>query len=1121
MRTTLPSLIFFVALWSATTVVNGDEYTVNVHSVVKEFCVECHNANVKKGELDLTQFKSDSDVSDHFRRWQNIVEFIRNGEMPPEDAGQPTIDQRNAVADSVERILVTEATKHAGDPGIVLPRRLSNSEYDTAIRDLTGIDIRPTRDFPDDPAGGEGFDNTGESLGMSPNLVTKYLAAAQLVADHLVLKPRGIFFAPFPVTSYNERKKLTEQTIIDFYESRNVDTMQYLEAAWRDRYKSTVNHTDSSLSPKYLALVAKTLDEASGQPGFLRELGERWDALPAPSSDSDRPVELRDFHQFIEFYHRLLTPTSLQLIKPGAGNWPISHLDYRERVAASRDKFDRSVLTHEAVFDVDRIKAPRADGATSYSVFLQFESALGSDDSYVIIKKSIASLANRLPNNDDDAANQQVESLRRILRQFNPSLEQALKFGVHPLGDEVDEDAFVVKTPAVVEIPVTAEMQQLLKDKYLVVQCQLDGRHSNNGAVLVRHATGVSNSSIESDRHSAEHSNNPGLPPFVIPSGQTTPRLLIDANSTTAEQLAQSADVFLNAFPNQFFFVDETRGLTAGFHLVEGFFRDDRPLVEKVLSEKENTELDRLWQELDFVTQRTETLLRGFVWFERSEREVLHDQRFSFLRSEDPQLVETGVLAKFEELYLDKMGVKRIGDTIDSESPDPKRDMIHGFFEQIRDGLTRQRESEQIAQENALVDLGRLAQRAFRRPLTGADQNRIRTLFDELRGDGQSIEASVRGVLIAVLMSPDFCYLWNGRHDGDDILPLDDHELASRLSFFLWSSLPDDQLLSAATEGRLIDEKELISQTRRMLGDERVESFAREFVGQWLRFRDYLDKDPINAAAFPEYTDELRQAIFDEPVRLVTHLIQTDGRVTDLISGDTTFVNDALAKHYGGDIESQYHIAAPRPEDGWKIVSGLHASGRGGLFGMAVVLAKNSAGERTSPVKRGFWTVHHLLGQHFPPPPADVPELPKSEMSAEKTIRELLASHVSETNCAMCHSHFDSFGLAMEGFDPIGRLRTVDGAGRPVDNIASFPGGETGVGIPGLIQYIEEHRRDDFVRTMCRKFLGYALGRSVLLSDQPLLDEMKDNLQKNDFRFSVLFETVVRSPQFRNRRNQR
>lgn len=187
---------------------------------------------------------------------------------------------------------------------------------------------------------------------------------------------------------------------------------------------------------------------------------------------------------------------------------------------------------------------------------------------------------------------------------------------------------------------------------------------------------------------------------------------------------------------------------------------------------------------------------------------------------------------------------------------------------------------------------------------------------------------------------------------------------------------------------------------------------------------------------------------------------------------------------------------------------------------MGVILTKNSAGERTSPVKRGFWAVHHLLGKHFPPPPTDVPELPPGEKEAKRTIRELIAEHTAHAKCAICHTHFDSLGLAMEGFNPIGKARDRDLAGRPIDNLATLPNGKQAQGVPGLIEYVARERKGDFAKTFCRKFLGYALGRSVMLSDQPLLERMEAALKANDYRFSSVVETVVLSPQFRTQRGR-
>ena len=213
-----------MTLWAT----GADLFPEKIKPFAEKYCNSCHNKERPRGELDLTRYTRDLDVSNDFRRWSHVLEFVRKGAMPPNDKPQPTIEERKAVIAAIESVLLVEARKNAGDPGIVLPRRLSTTEYDLSIRDITGVALRSTGDFPIDPAGGEGFNNTGEALGMTPNLLNKYLDASQFVSEHLVLKPNGITFAPFPVTSYNERKKLTEQAIIDFYRRHDVRIDAYL-----------------------------------------------------------------------------------------------------------------------------------------------------------------------------------------------------------------------------------------------------------------------------------------------------------------------------------------------------------------------------------------------------------------------------------------------------------------------------------------------------------------------------------------------------------------------------------------------------------------------------------------------------------------------------------------------------------------------------------------------------------------------------------------------------------------------------------------------------------------------------------------------------------------------------
>lgn len=1087
-----------------------DAYREKIQPYMTLYCQECHAGEKAKGELDLHKFTKTADVIENFRRWKHVIEFIQAGEMPPEESRQPSITESQQVVAAIEAILISEAKKHADDPGIVLPRRFTNTEYNHAIRDLTGVEIRPTKDFPVDPSGGEGFDNTGEALRMSPNLAKKYLGAAQRVADHLVLKPDGIVFAPFPVTSYNERKKLTEQAVMDFYSDHAVDIADYLEAAWRYRHRaetlSAVSIEDwaaqRQLSGKYLAIVWKYLNTLDAASPLNREIHVAWEALPKLTTATERPAELLALQDAIQNFRRILLPPPPQLIHASAGNWPISHLDFRAKIAQRRDQFDPAAFQSSAILRPVRFPGLDRKSPAPRSLFLRFEHGFSSDDASVLVKRPLLSQADHLPRNDDERKNHKLETLRSLLERTAKPLGESLKFGRDADGKEIDADSFVVKVSTTIEVPLSVDVQRELQGRHLLIPCELDAAHSPNGSVFAQWAwDAVPTSRLNTDlRH------------------------LIRPDTPIAAQLAASAGPFCQTFPDEFAHVDESRGLAAGFHLVEGFFRDDRPLIEKVLNEQEQAQLDKLWQELDFVTESAETLLRGFVWFERSEREVLHDERFDFLRSEDPQLVEESLLGRFERVYLDKLGIRRVGDTLEAESPDEKYAMVHGFFNSIRTGLARHQALLRDAEARGLADLSRFAARAYRRPVTVEEEQAFHKLYRELRSEGQSVEGALRGVLTAILMSPHFCYSVPSVADGAGTYPLSDHDLALRLSLFLWSSLPDDELQTVAAARGLQDEKTLLTQTTRMLHDSRINRFAGEFFGQWLRYRDYLEKDSIQADAYPGYTEELKAAIFEEPMRLATFLIQNDRPVTELLSSDVTFVNRVLADHYGGDIQRQFlaqeadhnHLL----DDGWRRVQNLKSAGRGGWMGMAITLTKNSAGERTSPVKRGFWTVHHLLGQHFPPPPANVPELPKSEKEAAHTIRELLKSHVADAKCAMCHKHFDSLGLAMEGFDAIGRARTQDSAGRQIDNRAELPNGMSAQGIPELVQYLEQHRKQEFVRTLCRKFLGYALGRSVKLSDEPLVLEMEHALESHEYRFSALFETVVRSPQFRRHRGR-
>jgi Protein of unknown function (DUF1592)/Protein of unknown function (DUF1588)/Protein of unknown function (DUF1585) len=360
-------------------------------------------------------------------------------------------------------------------------------------------------------------------------------------------------------------------------------------------------------------------------------------------------------------------------------------------------------------------------------------------------------------------------------------------------------------------------------------------------------------------------------------------------------------------------------------------------------------------------------------------------------------------------------------------------------------------------------------------------------------------------------VSPDFLYRVERPGPGNEAQPVSDWELASRLSYFLWASMPDDELTRLAAAGRLKDPDVLAAQARRMVRDEKARGLATEFACQWLEIRDFDTHDEKSERHFPTFA-QVRLDLYEEAVRFFADLFARDGSILELLDADHTFLNESLAKHYG--------IPGITGPD-WRRVDGIKAHGRGGVLAFGAVLAKQSGASRTSPVLRGNWLLESLLGERLPRPPKNVPQLPDDEAATDGlTVRQLVEKHRSVASCAACHSRIDPFGFALEVYDPIGRLRHNDLGGRPVDTRAELRDGTRFEGLDGLKDYLKTHRKEEFRRNFCRKLLGYALGRAIQLSDEPLIDEMLKRLSASGDRFSAALETIVRSKPFRYHRGE-
>jgi mono/diheme cytochrome c family protein len=401
--------------------------------------------------------------------------------------------------------------------------------------------------------------------------------------------------------------------------------------------------------------------------------------------------------------------------------------------------------------------------------------------------------------------------------------------------------------------------------------------------------------------------------------------------------------------------------------------------------------------------------------------------------------------------------------------------------------------------------------RAFRRPVTSAEVDRYVRLF-ETESVKRDFDASIRVMLKAALVSPHF--LLRIEHDrpelGTKSYPLADRELAVRLSYFLWSSMPDAELFDLAAKNALSDPEIYRAQVKRMLADPKAAALTENFAGQWTRIRKLDDARPT-IEFFPTFTPRLKKAMTDEILLFFDALRKDDRSILELLDADYTFVNDELARHYG--------IKDVKGEEMRK-VSLKAENHRGGLASMAGVLAMTSHTNRTSPTLRGKWVLETIFGDPPEPPPANVGQI-KEESAAKgkevKTFRELLQRHASEASCAGCHKKIDPLGFGLENFDPIGRWRPSGGP-QKVDASGTLPSGEKFNGA-GELRKIFLARKADFVRNLAEQLVTYSLGRDVTDRDEAAIAEITTRLERQDFRFSEWVLAVAESYPFRWRKN--
>lgn len=1072
----------------------AETFTSTAAPILQAHCSDCHAGSAAEAGVDLKRLTTQPDFAGNFRTWEKVIEALAEGRMPPADAEQPSARERTELVAQLRAQLARTARRLDGDPGQVQLRRLTSAEYRYVIHDLTGLDLPLDQMLASDAVGGEGFTNVGDVQFVQDSTLERYLEAARHVAAHAVVGTDRLRFFDDPGETGRELAAIERILHIDrthgFRTAAGEGAEPYglhlypdaLFAAWRFRHRSQLGLAGSSLGKvarehgldvRFLEHIWRVVHESDASfPTSL--IVEAWQALPAPSdaaSGGDLGRRERNVRTRCDGIARLLRTWQGML------------------AAASGDEEEAAVLADDTIA-VDSQHAFQADiewppGASEAVMHLSVTSASHRDASGTLVLWKNP----RLRMRTDDMRWREPEPLAEFLTDESRA---QLRLGHHPAQAALEVTDFVLGGGE--DIAVRFRVPAGTTRAQLFVDVELDRDHGADGVVRCS----ISDGEVEGE---------------TAAETGTTSALLADPASPEMESWTAGVREFARKLPEVShrepapsdrdpipFPFDNTYNQPERnrFHTRIKYQRNDAFLVEHILDDSTRRTLDLAWFDL----------LTAFDYY---------GENLQFLIDK----YQCDLPARIEDVTDHQIAAL----------PEALRPVV----EDLRRTHHEARRALELAAPGHVEDALRLASHAWRRPLTDSEQSRLRTFYRGLRDEaGLDHPAALRGLLTRIFIAPAFLYRIESpaaaRTPSPDtpspdqteiadvvplsVVPLSDWELASRLSFFLWSSVPDATLRKLAASGQLHNPDVLQQQVRRMLADAKARRFATEFFGQWFGFYRFDTYRGIDTDRFPEFDERLKTALYKEAITFFEHIVRQDRPVEEILFADYGFLNRTLAEHY--------RIAAElAPPGQLQRVDDIDQFHRGGLLRLGAVLAVTSAPLRTSAVKRGDWILRRVLGTPVPPPPPDAGSIPADDVLSDgKTVRERLEAHRRETSCVNCHSRIDPLGFALEHFDPLGRWRTEYRDGRPIDAAGVLNTGHKIEGPEGLRNYLATQRAQ-FHRNLCTKLLGYALGRTELLSDRSLIERMQSTLQSDSVssgRLSDLVVTLVTSPQFVHRR---
>jgi hypothetical protein len=1077
----------------------------------RTYCFECHGTTKPKGKVSVERLVADASVGPHADNWEKIAEMIESSEMPSDDAkAYPTDAERAAAVNWVRSTLKTYESAHAGEPGRVTIRRLTSGEYGYAVRDLTGIDLTVGLDASSDSVGGEGFTNFGDVQFVQDATIERFLESAKAAADHAVIGAGPLQFYSDPGRTGVELSAL--HRLNELYTSKGFRVASGeggrpfgLERYGKAFFVSWYYQNRKALGDPSATLAGLAAKEGiTGRfaehiwsvvnrpnPGFpTRETIARWQALPKPTADAaaaiaaaragcdrlyqqlttwpswffargdlaaggqgdESPIEFNDVSLKAETRHNYLYRLGAPVFPPApAGVKPVLFVPTLAGTWNLHLSFD-DVNPRPGVQPVVIWRNPR----------IIIREVVPPEDKFLVGARVLLEARQKAVSGPIIAT--------RPLRSVLPTGQAAaFQFGRSPDGTPLGPDDFAATGPLAFQLSSTSLATGLdghtLADTAFFFEADVELGRDRDAVVRVLVSDVLPPGAR--DKRYRILVGDPASPGYkTFRAGIAEYASLLPPNSHGEANPADRDPVPL-PFDNTYNGAEHD-----AFVLKVKYQRNDAFFAANLVDGADRDRLNQAWNDL-----------------------------FGSWPYHNAYL---GMLADHYGLKLKSPRIEDLDESQVAALPSEARP----YVADLRAHHATVTKATKLAEPGHVKDALEFASRAWRRPLTDAEKARLQAFYLQSRtAQALDHDDAVKALLARILVSPAFLYRVEPAA-GPAERPLNDWEMASRLSFFLWSSIPDDELRRAAGAGELHDPALLAAQVRRMTADPKARRLATEFFGQWLGFYRFDEFRGVDTGRFPEFTDEVKLAMYDEAVSTFEYLVRHDRPVREVLHADYTFLNQPLAKFYGIDRPVKSAGAVER-------VEGANAFNRGGALRLGTVLTTTSAPLRTSPVKRGDWILRRILGTPTPPPPADAGTLPSDPKSfGGLTLREKLTEHKRNTTCANCHLRIDPLGFPLEGFDSVGRPRTAYQDGGAVDVTGEFADKSTITGAEGLLSYLQT--RDALVlKTLARKMLGYALGRTVLASDRPLVDEMVG--AGGNATFADLATKIVGSRQFRHR----